>query len=50
MTSLKFCKNIPNVVSGDIVIVVQVIVSDFNKAEIVPERSCDYFIDYIVEL
>lgn len=33
---------------GDIVLVVQVLTTDINCTVISPERSCDYFIEYII--
>lgn len=49
LRSLKFQKNITDIHPGDTVIVVQVIISDVDRFEIVPERNSDYFIDYIIE-
>lgn len=47
MNSLSFQKEIC-VKRGDLILVVQVVTSDITAAYITPERSSDYFIDYIV--
>lgn len=48
---LRLQKNIPSICAGDIILVVQLVTSEekMNEPEIVPERSSDYFIDYIIE-
>lgn len=48
MVNLQLLKKIPNIFKGDIVLIVQTLTADLIASNITPERSSDYFIEYIV--